>query len=49
VTAFLPGMLSESSAVTVTVTAADDAAHSFGEAVHLYRNTAREAGTGGKS
>jgi len=47
VTAFLPGMLSESSADTVS--AADDAAHSFAEAVHLYRNTAREAVSGGKS
>jgi predicted PurR-regulated permease PerM len=45
VTAFLPGMLSESSADTVST--ADDAAHSFGEAVHLYRNTAREAVTSG--
>ena len=47
VTAFLPGMLSESSADPVS--AADDAAHSFAEAVHLYRNTAREAVSSGKS
>jgi predicted PurR-regulated permease PerM len=46
VTAFLPGMLSESSADPVS--AADDAAHSFAEAVHLYRNTAREAVSSGK-
>jgi predicted PurR-regulated permease PerM len=41
VTAFLPGMLTESKMDTVS--AADDSAHSFAEAVHLYRDTAREA------
>jgi hypothetical protein len=41
VTAFLPGMLAESSADTVSN--ADDAAHSFSEAVHMFRTTAREA------
>jgi predicted PurR-regulated permease PerM len=47
VTAFLPGMLSESSADPVSN--ADDAAHSFSEAVHMFRNTAREALGGGKA
>jgi predicted PurR-regulated permease PerM len=47
VTAFLPGMLAESSVDTVTVTVADESAHSFAEAVHMYRNTAREAVSGG--
>jgi hypothetical protein len=45
VTAFLPGMLAESSVDTVT--AADESAHSFAEAVHMYRNTAQEAVGGG--
>lgn len=47
VTAFLPGLLSESG--DDTVSAGDDAAHSFAEAVHLYRNTAREAVSSGKA
>jgi predicted PurR-regulated permease PerM len=45
VAAFLPGMLAESSVDTVTV--ADESAHSFAEAVHMYRTTAREAVSGG--
>ncbi|MBS0422719.1 MAG: AI-2E family transporter [Proteobacteria bacterium] len=41
VTAFFPGMMTESSVDTVA--AADESAHSFAEAIHMYRNASAEA------
>jgi len=42
VTAFFPGMMAE---LTVdTVLAADESAHSFAEAIHMYHNASAEPG-----
>jgi predicted PurR-regulated permease PerM len=47
VTVFLPGMLSESTAESIK--GADDAAHSFREALHFYRLLTRDAASGPQS